>query len=64
MNDHQGEAYIYSGTNYATEKKLLAGDGAANDYFGASVSMSSDGTKVIVGAYRKQVGANAEQGEG
>ena len=44
------------------EKKLTASDGAANDYFGSSVAMSGDGTKVIVGAYRKQVGANAKQG--
>jgi trimeric autotransporter adhesin len=64
MNDSQGAAYVYSGVNYATEKKLLASDGAANDYFGSSVAMSGDGTKVIVGAFLKQVGANTQQGEG
>ena len=35
-NQSQGEAYVYSGTNYATEKKLAASDGAAFDYFGTS----------------------------
>jgi trimeric autotransporter adhesin len=64
MNDSQGAAYVYSGVNYAMEKKLLASDGAANDYFGSSVAMSGDGTKVIVGAFLKQVGANTQQGEG
>ncbi len=63
MNDSQGAAYVYSGTNYATEKKLVASDGAASNYFGGTVAMSGDGTKVIVGAYRKQVGANVQQGE-
>ena len=28
-NSQQGAAYIYSGTNYATEKKLIASDGTA-----------------------------------
>ena len=57
-----GVAYIYSGTNYATEKKVIASDGAFGDSFGSAVAMSSDGTRVIVGAYNKQIGANQAQG--
>jgi hypothetical protein len=63
-NPEQGAAYIYSGANYATEKRLSDSDGLIGDSFGASVAMSGDGTKVIVGAFLKQVGANTQQGEG
>ena len=31
--------------------KLTASDGAASDYFGYSVSISSDGTTALIGAY-------------
>ena len=47
-----GSAYIYSFVEGIwQETKLLASDGAAGDYFGQSVSISSDGTTAIVGAY-------------
>ena len=51
--DNSGSAYIFSrnqgGTdNWGEVKKLLAGDGATGDYFGHSVSISSD--TAIVGA--------------
>ena len=51
----QGAAYIYlrTGTTWAQEAKLLAGDPAANDYFGSSVSISNDGSRVAIGAYNK-----------
>ncbi len=47
-----GSAYIYtrSGSTWAQQSKLLASDGAVNDYFGISVSISSDGNTAIVGA--------------
>lgn len=61
-NAYQGAAYIYSGPNYATEQKLIASDGAANDYFGTAVAISSDGTRVVVGANNRTVGANKGQG--
>ena len=57
-----GAAYIYSGTNYATEKKLTASDGVSGSSFGCSVAISGDGTKVIVGAGGQPIGANARQG--
>jgi hypothetical protein len=46
-----GSAYIYSLVKGVwQETKLLASDGASSDYFGYSVSISSDGTTAIVGA--------------
>jgi predicted outer membrane repeat protein len=47
-----GSAYIYSLVKGIwQETKLLASDGASHDYFGDSVSISSDGATAIVGAY-------------
>ena len=53
-DDHgseSGSAYIFKreGMGWIQEAKLTAGDGAANDYFGRSVSIWGD--YVIVGAY-------------
>ncbi|MHC4647274.1 MAG: FG-GAP repeat protein [Planctomycetota bacterium] len=46
-----GSAYIFkrSGTSWSEEAKLLASDGADDDRFGCSVSVS--GTTALVGAY-------------
>ena len=48
-----GAAYIFvrSGSTWTQQQKIQASDAEASDYFGQSVSMSSDGTSVIVGAY-------------
>ena len=51
-----GSAYIYtySGGSWGSEVRITSSDAlSTNDYFGRSVSMSSDGTKVIVGANGK-----------
>ncbi len=47
-----GSAFVYrwNGTSYAQAPKLKADDGAVNDYFGVSVSVSGDGGTVVVGA--------------
>jgi hypothetical protein len=47
-----GSAYIYTydGSNWDTGTKIVASDRAANDLFGRTVAINSDGTKVIVGA--------------
>ena len=47
-----GSAYIYTRNNgtWSEQAKLLASDGATNDHFGWSVSISSDGNTAIVGA--------------
>src|SRR5271166_952157 len=43
-------------------KKVLAADGQAYDYFGNSVSVSSDGSMVVIGAFQATVNSNYEQG--
>jgi hypothetical protein len=48
---NSGSAYIFKrdGTNWTQQEKLLPSDGAENDYFGFSVSISND--YAIIGAY-------------
>lgn len=51
----KGSAYVYrwNGSSYSqVEPKLQASDGALNDYFGCSVTVSANGDTVVVGAYR------------
>jgi hypothetical protein len=50
-NSHTGAAYIFkrSGTDWSQQAKLTASDGAINDEFGYSVSISGD--CAIAGAY-------------
>jgi hypothetical protein len=61
-NAYQGSAYVYvrSGTAWVEQAHLTASDGAANDGFGMSVSMSGD--TALAGAPNKAVGANDRQG--
>jgi hypothetical protein len=61
-NTLQGSAYVFarSGTGWSQQAKLLAGDGAAGDYFGYSVALS--GWTALVGAHFDTVGSNARQG--
>ncbi len=49
-----GAAYVFlrSGTTWTQQRKLLAGDGVTNDYFGTSVALSSS-SLAVVGAPRK-----------
>ena len=50
-----GAAYVFtrSGSTWTQQAKLTASDGATRDYFGWSVSISSDGNTALVGAYNK-----------
>ena len=52
-DSNRGSAYIYtrSGSTWTQQTKLLASDGSSGDYFGQSVSISSDGNTAIVGAH-------------
>nr|WP_321358841.1 T9SS type A sorting domain-containing protein [uncultured Draconibacterium sp.] len=55
---NSGSAYLYEkGAGWATTDaftaKLTASNGASNDYFGYSVSISSDGATALIGAYGK-----------
>ena len=60
-NGNQGTAYVYRHNpaldNWSTETKLTASDGAADNYFGLSVS--AHGNSVLIGA----AGANGDQGK-
>ncbi|MDX2130505.1 MAG: FG-GAP repeat protein [Planctomycetota bacterium] len=61
-NINQGSAYVFTraGTAWTQQAQLTASDGAADDEFGTSVTISGD--TAIVGAYLKNVGANVDQG--
>lgn len=50
-----GSVYVFtkqSNGTYVQSQKLVAGDGAADDRFGISVSISGDGSVIAVGAYK------------
>jgi len=59
---NQGSAFVFHRINgsWVQEAQLIAADGAANDLFGYSVSIS--GNYIVVGAPEDQVGSNIEQG--
>jgi len=59
-----GSAYIYSrsGTVWTEEAKIIASDKASSDYFGWSVSISSDGSRVVVGANLSDPGGTSNAG--
>ena len=52
---NSGSAYVFTRDTFTglwtEQEKLLPADGAANDRFGTSVSLSSTGAKALVGAY-------------
>jgi len=49
--EHSGSAYVFTrtGTTWTQQAKLLASDGAADDWFGESVAL--DGDTALIGAY-------------
>ena len=55
-----GAAYVYvrSGSTWTQQAKLVSSDLQETDYFGHSVSINSDGTYAIVGAYGEDTGAS------
>ena len=61
-NVYQGAVYVFlrTGTTWAQQAKLTAGDGAASDYFGDSVAIAGD--TVVVGATEDATGTNSRQG--
>ncbi len=62
VNNMTGAAYVFTESDSAWTQtaKLTAADGAAGDYFGSSVSISSN--TVVVGANGTTVGGNSDQG--
>ncbi len=63
-NSYQGNASIFtrSGTTWTQQQTITQTGGAANDFFGGSVALSSDGNTAIVGAYGDNVGSISSQG--
>ncbi len=63
-NNDQGAAYVYTwnGSSWVDTRKLSASDGAATQYFGESVSLSSDGNIIVIGADGTDIGLNTDQG--
>jgi len=61
-NSNQGSAYLFDCASLPCSQldKLTASDGAANDHFGISVSLS--GSLALVGAYGDEIGGNSNQG--
>jgi len=59
-NDGQGAAYVFASASgsWSLQQELTASDGAASDYFGSSVALSSDGTTALIGS----LGWNDSQG--
>jgi len=61
---NSGAAYVFtrSGTSWAQEIKLVPSDSEVSAYFGNSCSISSDGTRAIVGAYLDDATGGANSG--
>ncbi len=62
-NASQGSVYIFSriGEVWSQQSKITATDGAANDFFGYSVDISTSNT-LVIGAYGDNINANIDQG--
>ena len=60
-----GKAYIFarSGNSWSEEAILVASDKAASDYFGYSVSINSDGSRVVIGARYASPGGTTDAGK-
>jgi MYXO-CTERM domain-containing protein len=61
-DDYHGAAYIYTwnGSSYTDERKLLASDRAADDWFGQAVALS--GERALIGAGHGNASATPYQG--
>ena len=56
-----GAAYIFvkTGSNWTQQAKIRSSDIETGDYFGGSVSISSDGNTAIIGAYGEDTGGSS-----
>jgi hypothetical protein len=65
FNQNQGSAYVFERNQggigqWGQVAKLIAGDGAEDDYFGISVAIAGD--IIVIGAYSDDVGGHTSQG--
>lgn len=60
----QGSAYVFvrEAGRWGQQAKLIAPAGAAGDRFGWSVSISGDGSRIVVGVPLGNIGGKSEQG--
>jgi hypothetical protein len=63
-NTNQGSAavFIRSGGTWAHQQTLTHSTGAANDSFGISVALSTNGNIAFIGVQNADIGANSDQG--
>lgn len=54
-NAGQVEQYQYSGTGWTLAHSTKASDKATNDYFGSSIAINNQGSRLVVGAYLADV---------
>jgi hypothetical protein len=65
-NTRQGAAYTFtrSGTSWSQQTQIILADGAAYDWFGTVVALSSDGNTALITANGHKVGQREMQGAG
>ena len=65
-NTRQGAAYIFtrSGTSWSQQTQIILADGAAYDWFGTAVTLSSDSNTALITANGHKVGQREMQGAG
>jgi len=63
-NQAQGGSYIFvrTGLDWNQQAVLNGNDSSGGDYFGFAVSLSSDGSTALIGAYNKTIGEIISQG--
>ena len=61
---NSGRAYVYTQTAgvWNLVKELYASDAEVGDYFGVGISISSDGSVIVVGSEREHANGQADQG--
>ena len=62
MNAGSARVFLRSGTSWAEAATLLASSGAADDLFGWSVALSSDGSRALVGAMADDTAGGSDAG--
>ncbi len=63
-NTNNGAAYVFtlSAGVWSEQQKLTASDAAGSEFFGRSVSISSDGNTAVIGAYLEDTSPNTNNG--